>query len=102
MGMGWFLDGRVSFVFGTHSHVPTCDETILPKGTAYQTDLGMTGPYASIIGMQVEGALKRMVHKMPRRFEVVERRGSIYATLIQVDTDSRKAISIQRLHVPPE
>ncbi len=102
MGMGWFLDGRASFVFGTHSHVPTCDETILPKGTAYQTDLGMTGPYASIIGMQVEGALQRMVNKMPRRFEVVRQGGSIYATLVQVNADSRKAISIQRLYVPPK
>jgi hypothetical protein len=101
MGMGWYLDGRVSFIYGTHSHVPTCDETILPKGTAYQTDLGMTGSYASVIGMKVEGALKRMVHKMPQRFEVVERGGSIYATLVQVDSSSRKSLSIQRLYVPP-
>ncbi|MDQ6986715.1 MAG: TIGR00282 family metallophosphoesterase, partial [Mariprofundaceae bacterium] len=56
MGMGWHLDGQASFVYGTHTHVPTCDQTILPKGCAYLTDLGMTGCYQSIIGMQVEGA----------------------------------------------
>jgi len=102
MGMGWHLDGSASFVFGTHSHVPTCDETILPQGTAYQTDVGMTGPYASIIGMQVEGALARMVKKMPCRFKVAEQTGSIYATLVQVDSVSRRALSIKRLFVPPE
>ncbi len=101
MGMGWLLDGRASFVFGTHTHVPTCDETILPKGTAYQTDIGMTGAYQSIIGMQVEGALYRMIQKMPRRFEPVERGGSIFATLVRVQTDSRRAVDIRRIHVPP-
>ncbi len=101
VGMGWHLDGRASLVFGTHSHIPTCDETILPRGTAYQTDLGMTGSYTSIIGMKVEGALQRMVHKMPRRFEAVEHGGSIYATLVQVDTSNRKALSIKRLYIPP-
>ncbi len=101
VGMGWLLDGRASFVFGTHTHIPTCDETILPGGTAYQTDVGMTGSYQSIIGMQVEGALYRMIQKMPRRFEPVERGGSIFATLVQVQTDNRRAISIKRIHVPP-
>jgi len=101
VGMGWLLDGRASFVFGTHTHIPTCDETILPKGTAYQTDIGMTGSYQSIIGMQVEGALFRMMQKMPRRFEPVERGGSIFATLVQVQTDNRRALSIKRIHVPP-
>ena len=101
VGMGWLLDGRASFVFGTHTHIPTCDETILPGGTAYQTDVGMTGPYQSIIGMQVEGALYRMIQKMPRRFEPVERGGSIFATLVKVRTDNRKAQSIERIHIPP-
>jgi len=101
MGLGWLLDGRVSFVFGTHTHIPTCDEAILPGGTAYQTDIGMTGSYQSIIGMQVEGALYRMIQKMPRRFEPVERGGSIFATLVQIQPASRLAIGIKRIHVPP-
>jgi len=101
MGMGWYLDGRASFVFGTHTHVPTCDETIRPQGCAYQTDLGMTGSYQSIIGMQVEGALKRMVQRLPQRFQAVERGASIYATLVKVDVATRRACSIERIYVPP-
>jgi len=100
MGMGWFLNGRASLVYGTHTHIPTCDETILPGGTAYQSDIGMTGPYHSIIGMKVEGALKRMVEKLPQRFEAVERGASIFATKVAVDTATRKAISIERIHIP--
>ena len=101
VGMGWFLDGKVSCVYGTHTHIPTCDEAIRPKGTAFQTDLGMTGPYNSIIGMKVEGALKRMVQKLPQRFEAVEHSASIFATLVKVDPDTRKATSIERIHIPP-
>jgi len=101
MSMGWYLDDRASFVFGTHTHVPTCDETIRSQGCAYQTDLGMTGSYQSIIGMQVEGALKRMVQRLPQRFQAVERGGSIYATLVKVDTETRHALSIKRIYVPP-
>jgi len=101
MGMGWYLDGRASFVFGTHTHVPTCDEIIRPGGCAYQTDLGMTGSYQSIIGMQVEGALKRMVQRLPQRFKAVERGASIYATLVQVDTATKKTQAIERIYIPP-
>jgi metallophosphoesterase (TIGR00282 family) len=100
MGMGWHLDGRASFVFGTHTHVPTCDETIRPKGTAYQTDLGMVGSYQSVIGMKVDSALKRMIHKLPQRFEAVERGASIHATLITINPATRRATAIQRIHVP--
>jgi len=101
VGMGWFLDGKVSCVYGTHTHIPTCDETIRPKGTAFQTDLGMTGSYNSIIGMKVEGALKRMVQKLPQRFEAVEHGASIFSTLVKVDPNTRKATSIERIHIPP-
>ena len=101
MGMGWHLNGRASFVYGTHTHVPTCDETIRNGGTAYQTDIGMTGSYQSIIGMKVEGALNRMRHRLPDRFEAVERGGSIYATLVTVDPPTRRATSIRRFHIPP-
>ncbi|HXH72396.1 MAG TPA: TIGR00282 family metallophosphoesterase [Mariprofundaceae bacterium] len=101
MGMGWYLDGRASFVFGTHTHVPTCDEIIHPSGTAYQTDIGMTGSYHSIIGMKVEGALKRMVQRLPERFEAVERGASIFATVVSIDSATRKATHIHRIHIPP-
>ncbi|MDX8402091.1 MAG: TIGR00282 family metallophosphoesterase [Mariprofundaceae bacterium] len=102
MGMGWHLDGRASFVWGTHTHVPTCDETIRPGGTAYQTDIGMTGSYQSVIGMKVEGALRRMVTRLPQRFEVVERGAAIHATLVRIDPGSRKALAIRRIHIPPK
>lgn len=101
MGMGWYLDGKASFVYGTHTHVPTCDETILPNGTAYQTDLGMTGCYQSIIGMQVESALQRMTERLPMRFTAAERGASIFATVVSVDSATRKATHIHRIHIPP-
>jgi len=102
MGMGWHLDGRASFVYGTHTHVPTCDETIHASGTAYQTDIGMTASYHSIIGMKVEGALYRMVQRMPQRFEAVERGGSIFATRVSIDTVTGKALAIERIHIAAE
>lgn len=101
VGIGWYLDGRASCVYGTHTHIPTCDETILPKGTAFQSDLGMTGSYQSIIGMKVEGALYRMTHRLPQRFEAVERGASIFATLVSIDPDTRQSCAIQRIHIPP-
>jgi len=101
MGMGWYLDGRASFVYGTHTHVPTCDEIIHASGTAYQTDLGMTGSYQSIIGMKVEGALYRMVRRLPQRFEAVERGGSIFATKVSINPHTRMATAIERIHIPP-
>ncbi|MDX8392473.1 MAG: TIGR00282 family metallophosphoesterase [Mariprofundaceae bacterium] len=101
MGMGWYLDGIASFVYGTHTHVPTCDQAILPKGCAYLTDLGMTGSYQSIIGMQVEGALNRMVNRLPQRFQTVERGGSIHAALVRIDPKTRRAEHIERIHIAP-
>ncbi len=101
MGMGWYLDGRASFVYGTHTHIPTCDEIIHAGGTAYQTDIGMTGSYQSIIGMKVESALKRMVQRLPERFEAVERGASIFATLVKIDPNTRQSCTIRRIHIPP-
>ncbi len=101
MGMGWYMDGRASFVYGTHTHVPTCDEIIHASGTAYQSDIGMTGSYQSIIGMKVEGALRRMVQRLPQRFEAVERGATIFATLVTIDPVTRMAIAIERIHIPP-
>jgi len=101
MGMGWHMDGRASFVYGTHTHVPTCDEIIHASGTAYQSDIGMTGSYQSIIGMKVEGALYRMVQRLPQRFEAVERGGSIFATMVSINPATRMATAIERIHIPP-
>ncbi len=101
MGIGWFLDGKASFVYGTHTHIPTCDEIIHPSGTAYQSDIGMTGSYHSIIGMKVESALKRMVQKLPQRFEAVERGASIFATMVKINTQTGMALAIERIHIPP-
>lgn len=97
--MGWYLDGRVSAVVGTHTHVPTADERILPKGTAYLTDIGMCGCYESVIGLQIEKSLKRLVHKLPERFDVAEGNGTLCAVLVEVDAASGKARAIQRLRL---
>ncbi len=102
MGMGWYLDGRVSMVYGTHTHVPTCDEVIHPSGTAFQSDIGMTGSYNSIIGMKKEGALRRMVQRLPQRFEAVERGATLYATKIAVDAKSRQTTAIERICIQPD
>lgn len=102
MGMAWHLDGQTSFVYGTHTHVPTCDEIIHASGTAYQTDIGMTGSYQSIIGMQKEGALYRMKTGLPQRFEAVERGATIFATKIIVDPHTKKTTHIERICIRPE
>jgi len=102
MAMGWWLDGKASFVWGTHTHVPTADARILPQGCAYQTDLGMTGNYDSVIGMKKEGALRRLVDRLPQRFEPVEKGATIHATLVSIDPATRRALSIERLCVRPD
>ena len=80
--MGWHLDGRVTAVFGTHTHVQTADERILPKGTACLTDVGMTGPHDSIIGVTVEAALARFLNGMPSRFESATGPGRLNAVIV--------------------
>lgn len=94
---GWYLDGRVSAVVGTHTHVPTADERVLPGGTAYISDIGMTGCYDSVIGLEIQKTLKRMVHKLPERFEPAEGNATLCAVLIDVDEASGKSRSIRRL-----
>src|SRR5439155_7479622 len=85
VAMGWYLDGRCSAVVGTHTHVPTADERILPEGTAYITDLGMTGPYDSVIGIDKEMILDRFLRGMPRRFEPAERGTRLSGVIIDVN-----------------
>ena len=98
--MGHFLDGKVSAVVGTHTHVQTADDQILPRGTAYLTDIGMTGPINSVIGMKPDGVIQKFLTQMPRRFEVASEPAVLRAALIEVDGLTGKAIGIQRLQVP--
>lgn len=85
MAMGWYLDGRVTAVVGTHTHVATADERVLPQGTAYITDVGMTGPHAGVIGMDREGMTKRFLEGMPTRFEVAS--GDVQMNTVLIETD---------------
>lgn len=100
MAMGHFLDGDVSAVVGTHTHVQTADEQILSKGTAYITDIGMTGPVHSVIGIKKELAIEKFVTGMPRRFEVASGPAVLSAVLIELDPTVGKAVSIQRFRIP--
>jgi metallophosphoesterase (TIGR00282 family) len=99
VAMGWHLDGRVTGVFGTHTHVQTADERILPKGTAYITDAGMTGPHDSIIGVTTEIALRRFVTGMPAKFESASGPGRLNAVIVTVDQASGRATGIERLNL---
>jgi len=97
VAMGWHLDGRVTGMFGTHTHVQTADERILPKGTAYLTDTGMTGPHDSIIGVTTELALGRFVTGMPTKFEAATGPGRLNGVIVTADLATGKATAIQRL-----
>ena len=97
LALGFHLDGRVSAVLGTHTHVPTADERVLPKGTAFLCDVGMTGPYESIIGFQVEKVLHRFLMHTPSSFEVAKRDVRLAAVLLDVDEESGRARSIERM-----
>ncbi|MBI5360135.1 MAG: TIGR00282 family metallophosphoesterase [Planctomycetes bacterium] len=99
VAMGWYLDGRVSFVFGTHTHIQTADETILPQGTAYITDLGMTGPYESVIGRRVDKVLHTLITSMPTTFDVAEGDVRISGAIAAIDAATGKAIEIKRIVV---
>ena len=95
--MGWHLDGRVAALIGTHTHVQTADEEILPKGTAYITDVGMTGPHDSVIGLKKEAALTRFVKQMPAKFEVAQGDVRLCGVLIDLDEGRGKATRITRI-----
>jgi metallophosphoesterase (TIGR00282 family) len=95
--MGWYLDGKVSAVLGTHTHVQTADERVLPKGTAYLTDVGMTGPHDSIIGVEIEPALGRFLTAMPSRFETATANPRLHAVVVEADDRTGLATDIERL-----
>lgn len=97
MAMGWHLDGKVTAVIGTHTHVPTADTRLLPGGTAYQTDAGMTGPYDSIIGMEREPALARFLNAMPSRFEPATGNPRLNGVIVEADDKTGLATGITRL-----
>ena len=99
VAMAWHLDGRATAVFGTHTHVQTADERILPKGTACMTDVGMTGPHDSVIGVSVETALGRFLNGMPSRFEAATGPGRLNAVIVTADPATGKAVSIERLNL---
>ncbi|MGE3958780.1 MAG: TIGR00282 family metallophosphoesterase [Vicinamibacterales bacterium] len=97
IAMGWHLDGRVTAVVGTHTHVQTADERILPRGTAYLTDVGMTGPHDSIIGVEVQPALSRFLTGMPSRFETATGNPRLNGVIIEADDDTGLAVDIERI-----
>jgi hypothetical protein len=97
VAMGWHLDGRVTAVLGTHTHIPTADERVLPAGTAYQTDVGMSGPYDSVIGVDKDMVLQRFLTGMPGKFEAAKGNAKMCAALIACDAETGRASSIQRI-----
>ena len=97
VAMGWFLDGKVTAVIGTHTHIPTADQRILPGGTAYQTDVGMSGPYDSVIGVEKELVLNRFLTGMPGKFEAAKGNPKMCAVVIACDPSTGRATAIQRL-----
>ena len=99
IAMGWYLDGRVTAVVGTHTHIPTADERVLPKGTAYITDVGMTGPYDSVIGVQKELVVGKFLSNMPVRFEPATGDVRLCAVIVDCDESTGRAQSIQRLMI---
>jgi 2',3'-cyclic-nucleotide 2'-phosphodiesterase len=97
--MGWHLDGRALAVLGTHTHVPTADATVLPNGTAFMCDVGMTGPYASVIGREIKPVIGRFLDGMPRKFDIAENDVRISGAVVTFDPETRKATACELLTV---
>ena len=102
IAMGWHLNGRVSIVFGTHTHIPTADACILDQGTAYISDLGMTGPYDGVLGRRKDRVLSALRTSMPARFDVADGDPRMMGVLVSVDSTTGKALSIERIEVKDE
>jgi metallophosphoesterase (TIGR00282 family) len=94
--MGWYLDGRVSAMVGTHTHIPTADTRILPGGMAYQTDCGMTGPYHSVIGVETDLILQRFLSGMPVRMEAAKKGAELHSVIVDVDEETGRARAVRR------
>jgi calcineurin-like phosphoesterase len=97
VALGWYLDGKASAVLGTHTHIQTADEKILPGGCAYITDVGMTGPLDSVIGRRIEDVLERFVTAVPIRFEVAKENIQLQGAVLEIDDSTGKAKSILRI-----
>jgi len=100
IAMAYFLDGKVSAVIGTHTHVQTSDERIFPNGTGYITDVGMTGPYESVIGMKTTAAINRFVYQTPQKYETAENDVHICGFFLKVDSESGKTVELERILFP--
>lgn len=100
IAFGWYADGRASVVVGTHTHVQTADNRVLPKGTAYITDVGMSGPYESVIGMKTEASIRRYIFGTPHKHEVAEGDVKMAGIIAEVDSASGKSTSIKRITYP--
>ena len=99
IAMGYFLDGKVTAIFGTHTHVQTADEKILPKGTAYISDIGMTGPKNSVIGMDIGVSIKRFETTLPERYKIATGECMLNAVIFDIDDESNKVKSIKRINI---
>ena len=97
IALGHYLDGKVTAIFGTHTHVQTADAKILPKGTGYITDIGMTGPISSVIGMDKEASIKRFVTSLPERYKLADGKCMINACIFEVDDETCQVVSIERI-----
>jgi metallophosphoesterase (TIGR00282 family) len=102
IAIGWYLDGRVSAVLGTHTHVPTADETVRPGGTAYQTDVGMSGAYEGVIGFARDRIIEKFLAQTPRAFETAKRDIRLCGALVEVDPNTGRALGIERIQVKVE
>ena len=97
IALGWYLDGKASAVYGTHTHVQTADEAILPGGTAYITDIGMTGPFRSVLGRDIDAVINRFVTNMPHYFKVAGDDLRLNGVIVKIDCESGRALSIKRV-----
>ena len=95
VAMGWYLDGRVTAVLGTHTHIPTADARVLPGGTAYQTDVGMTGPYDSVIGVDKDAVIKKFLHSLPVKMDAARGRVELRAAVVEADETTGRARAIR-------
>ena len=100
MAMGWHLDGKVTAVIGTHTHTPTADARLLPRGTAFQSDVGMTGPYDSVLGMKKEQAIKRHITGTPHKYEVAAHDVRLCAVYVQADAETGRAVKMESVVFP--
>ena len=97
LAMGYYLDGRVQALWGTHTHVPTADQQVLPKGTGYVTDLGMTGPARSVLGIKPEQSINLFLGGLPQRYEPASGPCKLESVLFTVDTQTRRCLDVQRI-----